>query len=315
MQYESFKEEIIARLADVASAHNCELVSQTISKVNMNNVDSVSFRRKDLEASPTMYIDDMYKRFTNGKSIDELIYDVEKMFENGAFESFNLDLSPEMLQANCFPQLIGKAGNEELLKSTPHRTVGEDMAVIVRVNVGNDGSFIVKEPILEQYHVGKNELIDCAISNLEHESYELKPLNAVIEGIIGIPTPEVPDEAASIMVLTNSRNAYGAAELINRKAMQEASKAMKSDDKGFFILPSSLHEALLVPIPQDEDPVSVKKALKDMVKSVNDTTVDAADLLSYSVYFYNPHKQCIENADSCDFSFGDNDRCHMHHRM
>ena len=120
MNYEAFKKELIERLEDVASVNSCELICQPVNKVNLNNVDSISFRREGLTASPTLYVEDMYNRFQNGKSINELVDDIQKLFANDSFEEFNLDLSSEMIKANCFPQLIGKAGNEELLANILH---------------------------------------------------------------------------------------------------------------------------------------------------------------------------------------------------
>lgn len=313
MKEKDFKKNIVERLSQVASEHNCELLAQNVNKVNMQAIEAVTFRGENIVAAPTLYLDDMYKAFLSGVSIDEQVSRIERLLTNESSEHFNLSISADMIKSNSFPQLISLSENVEFLKDTPHIVVGEDMALITRVDVGNDGSFVVKDSIIERYQLTKNELIESAISNLEESPYELQPLYGMIENIIGIPMEKELDP--QIMVLTSTRSAYGAAELMNRKAMAEATALMSANEHGFFILPSSLHEALLVPIPNGEDANVVKQSLKEMVKSVNDTTVDKVDRLSYSVYYYDPRRQSILNADSCDLSFKDNDRPHMSHHM
>ena len=51
----------------------------------------------------------------------------------------------------------------------------------------------------------------------------------------------------------------------------------------FYILPSSIHEAIFIPASENVD----AEELKTMVREVNETQVPKEDFLSNEVYFYN----------------------------
>lgn len=301
MRYDEFENELLKSLERIAQKYEYEMKHQAVNKVNLHELEAVTFYKKDVNMSPTIYVEDMYKRFENGASLSEIVNGLEALIRDNATNPKDLNITKEIVMDNCTPQLIGVEGNEAMLNELPHRIVGDNMAMIVRVNVGQDASFVVRDGLLEHFMIGKNELMNRAVENLESSPYELKSLNEMMTGIIGMPesAPEPNEEVPNIMVLTNKQSFYGAAEILNRKAMEEATQKMHVDDNGFFIIPSSLHETLLVPFGKNDDVDELKNMLKEMVKSVNDTTVDKADLLSYSVYFYNPQKQIIENADTC----------------
>ncbi len=315
MTEKEFRSEMLEALKRVASDNNCVIELQKANKVNYTDRESVCLRNMETDISPNVYMDEMYKQYQNGISIQEQARRIEMLLKNTSQQEFNLDISEEMIMENCFPQIIGKNNNEELLKTVPYRTVADDMALIVRVDVGDSGSFIVNDNLLQRYKISKNELLDRVIDNLTKKPYELKSLGEMVEHMIGTSQQEIPNVVPKIMVLTNVRNVYGATEIINQKAMKEALTEMDAEKNGCLIIPSSLHEVLLVPIQEGEDVYAAKESLKEMVRAVNDSTLNKSDLLSYSVYYCNPRSLSISNADTCDLSFDDNEKHHISRHM
>ena len=82
-----------------------------------------------------------------------------------------------------------------------------------------------------------------------------------------------------IYVLSNRDRVFGAAALLYAGALKKLTKRL---NKNLIILPSSVHEVLLVP----DDGVTKKDFFKNMVKEVNDSQVDPEERLSYNVYYY-----------------------------
>ncbi len=82
-----------------------------------------------------------------------------------------------------------------------------------------------------------------------------------------------------MFVLTNMDRYYGDSIILYPGLLQEIRKNMDHD---LFLLPSSVHEFIMVPdtgdIGGDE--------LSELVKSVNETSVGAEDYLSDSVYLF-----------------------------
>ena len=81
-------------------------------------------------------------------------------------------------------------------------------------------------------------------------------------------------------ILTNKQKLNGASALLDSKMMEAIYERIGE----FYILPSSTHEVIVCSFSNRMD----VEDLRTMVKEVNDTQVAPEDLLSYSVYSYNP---------------------------
>ena len=56
-----------------------------------------------------------------------------------------------------------------------------------------------------------------------------------------------------------------------------------------YIIPSSIHELLLLPVEDDKD----SEEIKGMIREINDTQVQPEEILSYSLYYYNRKERKI----------------------
>lgn len=80
-------------------------------------------------------------------------------------------------------------------------------------------------------------------------------------------------------VLSNRDRVFGASALLYSNSMKQLAGKL---DKNLIILPSSVHEVILVP----DDGMTEKEFYKEMVREVNDTQVDPEERLSYNIYYY-----------------------------
>ena len=85
-------------------------------------------------------------------------------------------------------------------------------------------------------------------------------------------------------VLTNMQRNYGAAVLLYPGLLEMIGEEWKEN---FYILPSSIHEVLLV--PESKNPGLSE--LKEAVFSINRTEVTKEEFLSDTVYYYNCRKK------------------------
>ena len=99
--------------------------------------------------------------------------------------------------------------------------------------------------------------------------------------------PIAPEDLGGMYVLTNESGTLGAAALFNPEVMVRAGELLGTD---YYILPSSIHETILVP---DTTGVSAKE-LSDMVKQANRTVVDEKDILSDDVYHYSKDTRAFD---------------------
>ena len=83
----------------------------------------------------------------------------------------------------------------------------------------------------------------------------------------------------NLYILTNNQGINGASYIIYEDIINNFATEHDTD---FFILPSSIHEILLLPVEDSMD----KEELVEMVKEVNNYVVSELDYLSDNVYFY-----------------------------
>lgn len=89
-----------------------------------------------------------------------------------------------------------------------------------------------------------------------------------------------------LLVLTTQSMVHGAAAVFIPNVMEQISKKMP---EGFFILPSSIHEVMVLPKTLG---ASIE-ALDDMVSSINEMQVDPEDQLSDFAHVYDPDKKIL----------------------
>ena len=87
-------------------------------------------------------------------------------------------------------------------------------------------------------------------------------------------------------VLSNQKRVFGAAGLLYDRVLSDAGVRLEDD---FYVLPSSVHEVILVP----DHVAGSEKELRIMVHEVNHTQVEPEEILSESVYHYDRKKHSL----------------------
>jgi hypothetical protein len=103
----------------------------------------------------------------------------------------------------------------------------------------------------------------------------------------------IPPENENLYVLTNSVKTNGATALLDDKIMDTIREQVGDN---FYILPSSVHECLILVADDRVDPA----ALEAMVQKVNATEVNPQDRLSNHVYQYDCNTHELYRADRAE---------------
>jgi len=248
-----------------------EVTEQHVEKTQGQSYDAIIVNKKGKNVSMT---------FDKNMSADE----IAECVKNTEVPEINLDLinNYEQVMHGLYMQLIPVAGNEEKLSQIPHRNI-LDMAIVYRIkmplNNEFDGSGLIDNILMEKYGVDEEQLHRDAEINLKPT---LRNMNEVMREMIG---DIVPNEDSPLWVASVEGGQNGACVIANEPFLQKAFDKFGN----FFILPSSIHEVLLV---QDDGNFKVKD-MKDMVGSVNATEVAEKDILSNNVYYYDGKELAI----------------------
>ena len=110
------------------------------------------------------------------------------------------------------------------------------------------------------------------------------------ENLLDRTEPIDPADVGGMYVLTNEEGMLGASALYYRDVKEKAAELIGS---GYYVLPSSVHEVILVPDTMDHD----VKDLCEMVKQANRTVVEPKDVLSDNVYHYDRDARSLNKVD------------------
>ena len=207
-------------------------------------------------------------------------------------------------------RLVNAPRNAEYLADKPH-TMMDDLAVTYHIDLGKTPQGHATTPVtnalMEIYGVKTEELHGVALSNMEHLSPpSFKSMSETMAEMImpdmlmdgmnpeeaaeAVKTLFPPDMDERMYVLTNQDKHHGAAAILNKRIMEEVSEKV---GKEYYILPSSIHEVLIVPKTEE---MGVKD-LESMVQDVNATQVAPKERLSDHVYAYDAKEHRLFRAD------------------
>lgn len=275
-----------------------EEVQAQLQEVCRNNgvvLQGLLIIRKDHKISPTIYLDDFYELYENGMALSEVVSRLIGIYENSApVHPVDMDFFRDFTQVKdriCY-KLVNAGKNEELLKRIPHLQF-LDMAVCFYYAFENkvlgSGTILVYNTHVEMWNTSAGELLKLAHRNTcRIYRMEVKSMEEILEEISCdrvdshefSPEDRIPAESGiPMMVLSNQRRTYGAACILYPGLLDRMAGSLRAN---LYILPSSVHEVIILPESSQENP----GGLKEMVCEVNATQVDAEEVLSDNLYFY-----------------------------
>ena len=240
----------------------------TVTKNNGTRRTGILFKQEDSNLAPTIYLEEFYQKYLKGQQVPDLadsicsIYQeirVKKTCDCQNLFDFN------HVKEHIVYKLIRRDANEELLKQIPYEPF-LDLAVVYYIQIDNtrfgSAAIQIRNEHLRYWRVEKEE----------------------IRRLAGKNTPRIyPTQIQKIVrfmyVATNEQCSLGAA-VMRYPDFREKVRGMIRGD--FYILPSSIHEVILVPESFGLEP----ERMQEMVKEINQTGVAPEEVLSDSVYYF-----------------------------
>ena len=190
--------------------------------------------------------------------------------------------------------------NSRYLDLAPHRMM-DDIALIPKIDITPENSeasmsVSIRNEVLERWGVTQDEVMDHAIENTQNiRPSTLIEMGKLFAGVFGPEGEEMlppSDDIPALYVYSNNKNMDGFAGLFSQNAMKDIFEQFGRD---FYILPSSVHEALIYPDFGD-NPSEEATTLSNMVKEVNMTQVLPEDVVSDFAYHYDHTADKFEKA-------------------
>lgn len=300
LSYERFKEIVKKELPQyLPDVENLEIKEEEVLKVNQKK-DSIQIFGDGISVSdggignfsPTIYLDDLYKDYKMGISIDVLVEDIAERAKkaNKVFPK-QTNIEGDVLKADkVFFQLINTEKNKEMLKTMPHREY-LDMSIIYRTlcyrNEYGIGSAMINNDIMKKMNLTEEELYKAAYENTEKLFPPVsEPISDMLEGKMDIPGELLfPPEAKVMYVITNSNGVNGAATMLYNEPLDNIARKLGTD---LYILPSSIHEVIAV-----STEIGDLEEISGIVRDVNENVIKPSEILSDNVYKYSMKEKKI----------------------
>lgn len=304
MDYETFKQEFAEDIKEKLSQKGygeVETNFHNIEKTNQN-YEAISVVPAGGNIGVNYNIENAFASYEHSGDYEGVLASAAGAIASGLDQvpvvNVNALMNYEIMKEKLSVEVISAEVNEELLAKVPHDRI-EDLAVVYRfiMESNEDGraSILVNNDLIERMGVTHEQLRADALEN----SPEIRPaviqgMNEVMKEMMGPEAYEmfgIPDDTEEMMfIATVPDKNSGAGVLAYQDFMDQAAEKIGGD---FFILPSSIHEILLVP----DDGQKGADELKAMVMDVNATQVSPEERLSDNVYHYDSKEHIFELAE------------------
>ena len=282
-------------------------------KLNTNYTGLTVTREGDTLA-PTINLNNLFDSYSKHPehSITAVMQEVASVIQHTP-ETFDIGriMDYDRVKKNIFMRLSAAEKNTDVLEHAPHIRK-EDLAITFHIMLDQSdkgtATTMINDNMMEAYGIDLDRLYQDALLNspvicpaqIENMGEALSRMMIEDMKSAGAP-PEVIQEMEKdlkesnkdnpMTIITNDRLVDGASAIFYPGVMDLVGERMKGD---YFILPSSVHETLVVP---DDGRVSLQE-LTDMVKEVNMTQVNPEDQLTDQVYHYDTADHVFEKAET-----------------
>ena len=307
MSFEEFTEEVRKNVLDYLPMEYADAKIDISESRKINSAyQGMTIKKEGQKIAAAVNLNEMYDKYQKTGELKPLLYEIAEI---AVTQPEGVDVqkleSYEQAKDSLFIRACNAGSNKELLETVPHEIVG-DLAMTFHVMLGRDeegyGSAIVSNEILEKFGVGKGQLKADALENsAKILSPSLEPMSNVMARMLGMQNPDLrmtPFETAienfdfkqdNMFVLSNMSAVNGASTIFYPKVMEQIGDHAGGD---FFVIPSSVHEVILVP----DDGVMNRNDLENIIRDINAHEVDPKDRLSDSLYHYDSKEHRLERA-------------------
>lgn len=251
-------------------------------------------QKNDCSVAPLIYLDEHFRQYKNGNTTLSSIvkYVVKQSRKKSPCVDIQQYLIYENIRKNVVYRLVNTESNRDLLEDIPHLEF-LDLSIIFRCTVAQEdigpASILIHNVHMKLWDITIQELYQDAVMNTPRlEEYEIKSMTEVMREIMTEENSDGSDQDACmeefsdsmpLYVLSNKNRIEGAGCMLYPDLMKDFSDTIGSS---FYIIPSSVHESLLLPPKEDVQGGEIR----NMIKEINDTQVSIEERLSYSLYYY-----------------------------
>lgn len=292
MEYTQFIEEICQR-AEACVAEGTQVEMIHTERNNGTLLYGITIRSKECNWAPTIYLEKFYMDYMQGVQMDTILGEIMELYE----EKRNIEL-PDLSFLQDYKKakkrlalkIVHYGRNRNFLKGVPHKPFW-NLAIIVYCRVTEienaQATINITNEHMKMWKVKKEELFKDALRNAQETMpCHIRTMSEVLKEFMSYDDTYddqarkvLEKQSNAMLIMSNHENFYGASCILYDGVLQHLADCNKTS---YYILPSSVHEVILLPQELAEYP----SELKNMVKEINRTQVEPEEVLSDEIYFF-----------------------------
>ncbi|MGE9908232.1 DUF5688 family protein [Lachnospiraceae bacterium SGI.231] len=297
MDFNEFQNQILQEAKDRMWGVQVEI--RPVEKLQGESYTGLSILPNDSPMAATLNLDAVYNQMVDqGKSFQEVADDLISHAADIIVDMPKIDVNDitnyDQMKNTLVVQVIPTDRNADMLEDIPHKNI-EDMSLVYRMQIDQNengtSSVLITNAMLKNYGVTVEQLhqdaMDAAVIN---NPATFRSMQEVLSDLMGMPADLMPPMDGPQMYVASVENSLnGAGVIAYPDFMNQVAEQVGGD---FFVLPSSVHEVLVIP----DDGSIDRHDLESMVREVNASEVLPKDQLSDNVYHYDSQDQVFELA-------------------
>lgn len=290
MKFEKFMEAVTIKVQEIAG----EDTSVHVQEVRKNNnvlLHGMTILRKGQNVSPTIYLDSFYEMLKDGMDLEYIVRRILEVYVRGLPRN-NVDMDFfrdfEKVRSRIVYRLVNREKNKELLDGIPHVDF-LDLAICFYYSYEHpelgEGMILIHDNHMKMWKTCHRELMQLAERNTPQlMPAQLCSMDNALRGILEEGALEdlrqlQQDTGKYLYVLSNEKRCQGAAAILYPGILAKAAKRLRGS---FYILPSSIHEVILLP----DDGRDNGEELHEMIEDINRSQLREEEVLSDYAYHY-----------------------------
>ena len=188
----------------------------------------------------------------------------------------------------CY-KIVNTQANRKMFRDAPHFPITDDLSVMYYLQIERGATATITNQMLDVWGIDKND----AVNKLWGYAYK-NTMKQHIPEFFNVaeqlyPYMDKSDFDTSLYVLSNKDRTFGASVLlydntdILRDSLNKIQKEMEHNYTGLYILPSSIHELIIIP---DDGRTNDKDYMKQMVRDINRSELKPEEVLSDNVFYF-----------------------------
>ena len=276
---DSLREKVQEELGENVSVYYTEMI-----KNNKVKKEALVLQTKEENTTPMIYVDSLLEAYACTGNIEESKNTVLEIYKrrDDVLADWN-GFGWEQAKPYVRIRLVKMEENEEYLKDRPYKKVLDLAMIFVVLLNEKEGEIAAQVSWMqtEAWGIDTEELYRAAMDNLRKEEFTITNMTFLFPAELAKVMPMGID----VYVFSTKNRIQGARAMLRLDMLKKFADEKRCN---LFILPSSVHEVLLI---CDEKGICAA-GLKEIVKSVNGDSevIEAEEVLSDTVYYYDREK-------------------------